>query len=286
MADPLLPVDPLRLRHSRGEALLGRDFADQSAQEDQLRWWHNRALHRAYGVTAGLEVTFIPPPPATPDVAVVAPGIAYDCHGRELILDQPRRIPVPAGTETRYLVLSRHAGAASGVTLRWLPPDTAATSDGVRLTATGPDAPVVNPPQARPMARPRIGRGATIPGATAWQPWVEAIREPPWNLGVQVEIDTSAAVFTAAPCYFAQLTGRLWHSTNPLLLLVPFDHIAKPSKDRFTFRLLMPWLYLPVIKAPHGLAQITTDLAVTWIGIQHRSAGDGDFHLAREQGRT
>ena len=74
MADPLIPLAPLRLRHGQGESLSGRDFSDQAAQDDQLRWWHNRALHRAYGVAQGLEVDLA----SEPGTAVVSPGLAYD----------------------------------------------------------------------------------------------------------------------------------------------------------------------------------------------------------------
>ena len=54
---PLRRVSPERLQHQTGEALLRRDFADQAAQDDQLRWWHTRALHGAWGISEGLSVT-------------------------------------------------------------------------------------------------------------------------------------------------------------------------------------------------------------------------------------
>ena len=58
MAEPLIPVAPLRLRHGHGERLLRHDADGQDAQDGQLRWWHNRAVHRAYGVVQGLGVRF------------------------------------------------------------------------------------------------------------------------------------------------------------------------------------------------------------------------------------
>ena len=94
-------------------------------------------------------------------------------------------------------------------------------------------------------------------------------------------MDTSAAGFTAPPCYFTQLTGSTWNALLPLLLLVPFEHVARQRRDGFTFRLLVPWLYLSegprrqrpdFREAVRGLAQIT-DLAVTWTGIQQREEG-------------
>jgi hypothetical protein len=272
MTDPLLRADPLRLRHGRGEALRGRDFADQSDQDDQRRWWHNRAVHQAYGILRGLEVT------VDDGVATVAPGVAFDCHGRELVLATPRQVVVPADAETSVLVIARRGG---DVTVCWSPREAAARSGDVRLDLVGHPAPAL----ARPFARPRIGRGATIPGSTAWEPWSETFGAQTLHLGIQVDVDTSAAGFTATPCYLAQVRGATWDARLALALLVPFDHLARQQRDRFTFRLLMPWLYVhqaisaPELAAPdyreafRGLAQIT-DLAVTWIGIQGRTEGE------------
>ncbi|MDQ2976071.1 MAG: hypothetical protein M3R69_11760 [Acidobacteriota bacterium] len=83
-----------RLRYWQGQKLLSRDFRDQTSFEAQLRWWHNRALHNSYGVSYGLEVTL-----KVTRVQVDC-GVAYDCYGRELILQAPREIALaPAPTE-------------------------------------------------------------------------------------------------------------------------------------------------------------------------------------------
>ncbi|MEU2258417.1 hypothetical protein ABZ540_35215 [Nocardia xishanensis] len=281
MTDPLHPVDPLRLRHIHGEALLGRDLSDQSAQDQQLRWWHNRALHRAYGIVSGLEVM-----PPEDGVATVAPGLAYDRRGRELRLDQCRTVEVPPSAEL-HLMLMWHPSEPGEVTLSWLPRDAAAHSDGVRLAVDDAENPAA---QVRPLARPRIGRGATIPGATAWRPWTEEIHGDEWYLGFQVEVDTSAAGFTDVPCYFTQITGSIQitastsdpTATHAVQLFVPsFDHIARTSKDGVTVRLLMPWLNFFRLLAPPNLFDLveelrslaSTTVAVTWIGIEQRSEG-------------
>ena len=39
-----------RVRYWQGQMLRSRDFNDMHAVEEQRRWWHNRALHNAYGV--------------------------------------------------------------------------------------------------------------------------------------------------------------------------------------------------------------------------------------------
>jgi hypothetical protein len=75
-----------RLKFWQGQKLLSRDFRDQTSYEAQLRWWHNRALHNAYGVSYGFAVTLV-------DTRVrIDCGVAYDCYGRELILQAPREL--------------------------------------------------------------------------------------------------------------------------------------------------------------------------------------------------
>jgi hypothetical protein len=322
----LVPVEPQRLRHGRGEALRRRDFADQAGQDDQLRWWHSRALHQAYGVVTGLEVTI-----ALVDavkVADVKPGLAYDCHGRELLLDRPRRVPVPDDGTALTLVIGSAAPEpgcapppggwcrdervpAGGVVLRWVPGADLSLSDGVPLTVSDQTTPF-SAPRTRPLARPRIGHGTTVPGETPWRPWVQAFPdEQVLRLGMQVEVDTSAAGFTAVPCYFAQVTGSMWTAKVPMNLLLPFGHITQAARDRFTFRILAPWLYLlerlgtrprrepeppvlldetPATGAPRSLDEPdlrqallglgrATRLAVAWTGIQQ--PGDGDDPVAQ-----
>jgi hypothetical protein len=311
-ANPLMPVDPTRLRHGRGEALLGRDFTEQAAQDDQLRWWHSRALHNAYGLVDGLEVIFALA--RTFRIAEVQPGLAYDCHGRELLLDRPQQIVVPEDEKPLVLVIASGApdvasSSVSGgwchddqvgpghVVLRWLPRSGFTPRDGVPL-ATNDETVAFSAPQARPFARPRIGRGATITGATAWRPWVEVFADHVLALGIQVDVDTSAAGFTAVPCYFAQITGAMWTPQVPRVLLLPFVHIAQAAKDGFTYRLLAPWLYgqlgpnVPELGGAEALSRPreadfrlaflalgrATNLAVAWIGIQQRNDTDGGIH--------
>ena len=87
-------VDELqRLRYWQGQKLLSRDFRDQASYESELRWWHNRALHNAYGVSYGFQV-------ALDDTHVeINCGVGYDCYGRELILQVPKRMVVPEPDE-------------------------------------------------------------------------------------------------------------------------------------------------------------------------------------------
>src|SRR2546423_551298 len=93
MATPTQP-EIERLRYWQGQKLGSRDFRAQAENDAQLRWWHNRALHNAFGISLGLKVT-----PITKDEILtgfkVDCGIAYDCYGRELLLQSARELTLP-----------------------------------------------------------------------------------------------------------------------------------------------------------------------------------------------
>jgi hypothetical protein len=282
MADPLIPVAPLRLRHGQGESLSGQDFSDQAAQDDQLRWWHDRALHRAYGVAQGLEVDLA----SEPGTAVVSPGLAYDQQGRELILRTERRLAVPPGPGPYRLVIGYRAvgGPDGAVVLGWVAASRPVARAGVPLASS--DGTTFTWPRARPIAAPRIGRGVVNAAITSvWDPWTETFADARHQIGIQRWIDTSAAGFTAIPCYFVQYTGPLWF-TSPYIRSVldlpiqPLHHVTDATKDGFLFRMLMPVAFITFnarrrraagIPAPAGPVQ-TADTFLIWTGIQMDSA--------------
>jgi hypothetical protein len=80
-----------RVRYWEGQLLRSGDFREIAAVEAQRRWWHNRAIHDAYGVREG----FRPQLAGTPRGVIVSPGVAYDCFGRELVLDKKQNVPLP-----------------------------------------------------------------------------------------------------------------------------------------------------------------------------------------------
>ncbi len=266
MTPPLHRVNPERLRHVHGEALLRRDFSDQSAQDDQLRWWHNRALHNAYGVVIGLtvKITLLDGMRR----AKVSPGLAIDVFGRELVLGERRFLDVPDDVDALLLVLSydRAPGtcepppggfcldaptADAGISLGWIPKAGFSPRDGVPLASSSEEL-AFSPPRTRPVARPRIGRGVTIAGELAWDPWIE----DDIRLGAELVIDTSASGFTRTPCYFVDISSDIWNPQLPMLVLTSFTHITKMTKDHFTLRLLIPWLYAQTDRA---IAALMTD---------------------------
>ena len=143
------PFELQRLKYWQGQKLLSRDFRDQTSYEAQLRWWHNRALHNAYGVSYGFAVTLIDDTHVSVDC-----GVAYDCYGRELILQTPRELTLPDPTAdfvsvtlvasydtgdssiSRKELLMGAAGCSStGIAplLQWRPSSTFKFTDGVAL---------------------------------------------------------------------------------------------------------------------------------------------------------
>lgn len=80
-----------RVRYWEGQLLRSGDFREIAGVEAQRRWWHNRAIHDAYGVREGYQLKLT----GTPRRVIVFPGVAYDCFGRELILCKPQAVPLP-----------------------------------------------------------------------------------------------------------------------------------------------------------------------------------------------
>lgn len=291
------PHELQRLRYTPGQDLLSRDFRDQAAFDEQLRWWHNRALHGAFGVRYGLTVRLVSG--ASELTVEIDGGLAYDCFGRELILPAPRSLQVPTGPreiEPRVLVIryrgdggspSSHelAGVCCGGTaprgadLAWLPARRLRPADGVPLARVvydrGEPSPDMefHPPVARPLARPRLGRGGTVAGGTEWEIWDLGAKQGV-VLGLQVSINTQAAGFTEPPCYFAWLQGGIESRPDAdgrRFLLPLYSHIAAESLTGFSFRVLT--FGTRDIRNPI-LSSARRQLTVCWLGIQMRSDED------------
>jgi hypothetical protein len=297
------PHELQRLRYVPDQDLLSRDFRDHASYEEQLRWSHNRAMHGAFGVRYGLQVTLDSSVLTKPRVKVEG-GLAYDAFGRELILQRPATAPAPQrAPEDATLVLvlryrdeggARAAGNLAGAgcgapapaaaELAWLPAWRLRPLDGVplgRLFQRGGAVrldPDFRQPMARPLAKPRLGHGRTVAGATAWQLWQVdagvAGQAQRVVLGLQVAIDTHAAGFTQPPCYFAWLqggivsedaTGVLRRFLQPLLC-----HLAEQTLTGFRFR-VVPFGLSTVGKGNFLLAAARRQLAVCWLGIQMRT---------------
>jgi len=359
--------DVERFRYWQGQKLRSRDFRDQSRTEAELRWWHNRALHNTFGVRSGMRVLAVDGIEAIVGVKVGC-GVAYDCYGREILLQTVRQVPLPTNNRpaARVTLVARYSQssdkqhpvacstAIEQPELVWIPLARIDVDDGVPLAQLSYEsrAPldalpkdVVFPPSlarkihydtnekvlvfagkmteaerdellslskdsvfqgsigklfedsrhvpflvqdfsspiSRALERPRVASGATVPGDTPWEPWIESAilfreREIPVPVGMQVTIDTSAAGFTEEPCYFAWLEGTLWNKSNIEFFPIPLSHIDSEAAGGFRFRLWMPNIVMLLGTrlriANRNFAEEfinfarTQNLSVCWIGIQ------------------
>ena len=285
-----------RLQYWQGQMLRSRDFRDNEAVEAQRRWWHNRAEHAAFGISRGLETSKV-------DTAVTAvlvqPGLAYDCFGRELILETSQTVLVPSqsASNVRSLVLliryvSPKDGEPSTATAEvcwtdsrlnrfdsveffWKPKETVRTEDGVPIaqvfyTATerkiNPEF-FRRPTQAD--ARPTVATGTTLRGKTPWQADTLGRISPGQIIEVRTRVDTSAGGFTSVPCYFAWLGGPLLDPRTGVLLPVLFTSIRDEAAGSFTFAY---WVLQAGAVFQRALVEQTKvprpDLFVNWIGCQ------------------
>lgn len=257
-------TDLQRFRFWQGQMLASRDFRDQSSLDARRRLLHNRALHGVSGVCFGLGAAVDATDPST---LTVDCGVAYDCAGRELILQRRRSIQIPASPAT--LILRRRLGQPENSCCLPTDPGCAPAGRfdveqdlelvwqtgpldplGVVLSRTHlvnavlqPDA-AFRPVLARPIARPHLSRGETVRGNTPWENWEVAVPDGQGGfrqqvVGVQTHIDTSAAGFTEVPDYFASLVGPAWNLENVEFAPTVFPQVADASVDGFTFRLLM-----------------------------------------------
>lgn len=303
------PADIQRLRHVPRELLRSRDFRDQAAFSEQLRWWHNRALHDAFGVASGMGVA----PAADAATALVQPGVAYDRAGRELLVFSPRLVPLPAQQQPMTLVARYREGGPAGrrsaeADLVWQPSGQAGggpcrPGEGVPLAhlAYADGAPVLTAVsrRSRPLARPRTGNGSTPTDSTPWQLWeYPGAHGQAFVVGLQITVDTSAAGFTEVPCYFAWLQWPRVADSRlpyPLYLALGFQYVEEPAIDRFLFRALLPLREAATQEAARGHERRTgfllngdrehddtlgvarsLGLSLCWLGIQPEGpVGDG-----------
>lgn len=285
-ADEPLTVE--RVRHVGRELLQARDLRAQVHADAELLWWHQRALHDAGAVVAGLELSTA----ARNRPVHVAPGIAFDARGRELVVTGELVIERVGGDDAKAraaappaaLVLRRCSGGRPE--LAWIPLARFGRCDGVALARTDAKArggliPLAY--RARPVARPRFGSGATLPGATEWKSWLW-LEDYGLGLGLEVRVDTKPAGFAGRPVYFAWLR---WPAADVAGNRPGFDgfglqHLARETATGFTFRVMVvapraQWLaHQP---ADARLARVDDEsslityaraqrLHVAWIGLQ------------------
>jgi hypothetical protein len=295
MNNPRL-VDLQRQRWVPDQLLRSRDLRDQQATSDQLRWWHNRAVHEAFGVASGLQATL------AGQLVTVEPGVAYDCFGQPLRLRTRRGVPVPSGLGP-FTLLARAGPSGDGEPeLVWRETRGLDRRDGVpvtRLRSSGSTPQLEPVPSgARPLAGPRLGWGSTPSEGTAWEPWHTI--GPTWEswfrsdsvIGLQVAVDTSAAGFTEVPCYFAWLQWPTVGSTQLnywLYVQLGFQYVEEPAIDRFVFRVLLLPFAIEFLRLGPGMPRVLgrereggealvsfaagQRLSLCWLGVQAEGEG-------------
>jgi hypothetical protein len=269
-----------RVQYWQGQMLRASDFLNLQAVEAQRRWWHNRAVHNAYGVAEGLK-SLLNSALSEATGIIVSPGVAYDISGRELILERQQYVAFPANLPLDQIVtmslLMRYkpparrmrpdeiseicfnspgsvvAGTAEFV---WRAGDRVDPAEGVSIVEArfgkghllGRNPSFIQPAPV-PVARPLLAAGATVPGSTIWTSWTVVFAEGqgessgPVTMGVQTWIDTSAAGFTQIPCYFAQLEGALWNPQAGQFVPALFQSVVGESITGFMFRIWLQPVY-------------------------------------------
>lgn len=78
-----------RINYFDGQLLRADDLQADSGYEAWLRGMHVRAVHQTWGIALGFELTLVG------GQVRIAPGIAYDCHGREIMSARPITVAAP-----------------------------------------------------------------------------------------------------------------------------------------------------------------------------------------------
>jgi hypothetical protein len=266
-----------RLQYRQGQTLLGRDLDDQAAATEQLRWWHNRAMHGAYGVVAPSQ-----PVTAGPGAGqvTISPFVAYDAFGRELILQRPRqmrlpprpapasaRAPAPAPTardpeptfpgfphgphqpqsdfQVMYLVACRATGhdCDGRLSFAWV-------SRYDRLPGAVPLADAVSdkggeytlpsrwfPPSPRALSRPRIATGRSPRGGGGWQ-----VAPPEGGFPTRLSAWFDLRVDTSAAGFTQPPCYFAWLESRTLDMkgaYIACDSVVGSSLRAFTFRVVI-----------------------------------------------
>jgi hypothetical protein len=268
-----------RLSYWQGQTLRSRDFRDGVAIDAQRRSWHVRAMHRVSGIAAGFSVEL------TGDFVLVRRGLAYDWFGREVILSRDQSVPLPRG-EHPMMLLARYRrnpdrNCAPGSCqvretdpeLFWKQTRRVATEDGIPLAIWKDGKLVMIGRRIRPMSRPRILSGTTIPGGTNWEPWIIPMFRERDVLALQTRIDLSSAGFAQAPCCFAWLEQTQAKRKEATRFEICWHGIDTVSTAGFTFGLL---IWAPEIVAGErfvnpGLLQPfrgRREFSVSWLAME------------------
>lgn len=247
-------------QYEDGQLLRARDLEDDIRTESHLWAWHVAGLHNTWGIALGLAVE-----QSGPSQVRVAPGLAYDCRGRELLLAEEKLVPLPLGVNSTELDLviavaetPVDAGAKQTLAAVCLEDLSSASKEGLQFiwrkrneVRLGLDIPLAWVTRkggglvldlgvryyARSLAQPHVVAGHTPAGAS-WTPWSVLGKQ----LGWAIRVDTAEAGFARLPHYSASLTGDPFHNlTQPGLkkLLILLTFVTDATVDSFWFVALL-----------------------------------------------
>jgi hypothetical protein len=256
-----------------GQRLRALDLTAPQFYNQELRWLHNRSLH-GWGIAFGFAVDGS----QGAKMVQIRTGYAIDCMGRDLVLDAPIEMPIPAaasashgGATTYYLTVSyaedeqlipiTRSGAckSSGAVrrpemplVRWQDPNDTNPSSRYRFGVDVVLASVkvlncqlaeeVSAHERRdavPPQQPYIAAGRTRAGETGWRLWPDD-NEP---LGVATTVPTSAAGFQMLPGYQAHVIGeRMFQAEagGDTFFVDGYAQIAQATAFSFEVQIILP----------------------------------------------
>lgn len=264
MSDSIAIPDLQRPVFFDGQLLTADDLNTAQTVGREMRWLHNRSLHD-WGIVTGLAVSGAKGARSV----TVAPGLAIDSYGREIILTQSLVLAIPViegtGKEVMFYLITGYQGDArekvvesrdgvcsAGGAVRlgndprveWRTPvqlrqgiDVILATVWIQNCGLSRRASNSGRRSAKPSQQPYVASGQTDPQSTPWTAWVAG----KWFLGFTVEVDTSAAHFHETPQYIAQIAGQPFLASKPgPLLAVAFTSVVNAQADRFTLHAMLP----------------------------------------------
>jgi hypothetical protein len=289
-----------RIVFFQGELLTAADLTTLDSNNRELRWLHNRSLHN-WGIGFGLDVQGA----AGATFVSVNPGYAIDRLGREIILSNPVRVPIPAvaGPATYYLVAnyvddagqtteemrdSSGCGCASTCACSMsgavrLSNNPAILWKTVAQLVFGIDVilgqVLIQNCTLNQAPSAAVRRYATCGSAFFFRANQVSAADIQWavwqqggiNIGFTAAIDTSSAKFQTAPRYMAQIVGS---RSGSGFIVVDFVSITDESPKGFTLQVALPALSAninpPAVTNAVAGPQILKQLgwSVSWMGVE------------------
>jgi len=153
---------------------------------------------------------------------LVSPGVAYDCHGREIILADAIELPVPKMVhEGKSALVARFSSRPC-----WVSPEEVRFGEDLPLVSYSSTPTPTFDSRARRYAQP------LAPRHVGWgvQTNLELIQSP--EGGLECQIDTSRGKFVQTPMYFASICSSA--------SIFAFESIFDESPSAHTVSLRQP----------------------------------------------